>query len=140
MANVAAIQKLFLSSPYYAVVGASKDQTKFGTKILNWYKARSMNVQPIHPKETHLEGIATVSTVAELPTPAETSISIITPPKVTLSILQSAFPLGVPAVWIQPGAEDESVVKWVKENGMEQRVIYGGPCILMEGDSVRSLL
>jgi hypothetical protein len=33
MANVAAIQKLFLSSPYYAVVGASKDQSKFGTKV-----------------------------------------------------------------------------------------------------------
>ncbi|KAJ6538881.1 NAD-P-binding protein [Mycena vulgaris] len=140
MASVAAVQKLFLSSPYYAVVGASKDQTKFGTKILNWYKARSMDVQPVHPKETHLEGIATVATVADLPTPTKTSISIITPPKVTLSLLQAALPLGVPAVWIQPGAADASVVAWVKENGMEERVIYGGPCILMEGDSVRSLL
>ncbi|KAJ7665705.1 NAD-P-binding protein [Mycena rosella] len=140
MANVAAIQKLFLSSPYYAVVGASKDQTKFGTKILNWYKTRGMNVQPIHHKETHLEGIATIPSVADLRAPTETSISIITPPKVTLSLLQAALPLGVPAFWIQPGAADESVVAWVQENGMEKRVIYGGPCILVEGDSVRSLL
>ncbi|KAJ6594478.1 NAD-P-binding protein [Mycena capillaripes] len=140
MANVAAVQKLFLSSPYFAVVGASKDQTKFGTRILNWYKTRNMNVQPIHPKETHLENIETIPTVAELPAPTETSISIITPPKVTLSILQAALPLGVPAVWIQPGAADESVVAWVKENGAENRVIYGGPCILVEGDSIRSLL
>ncbi|KAJ7467146.1 NAD-P-binding protein [Mycena latifolia] len=140
MANAAEIQKLFLSSPYFAVVGASKDQTKFGTKILNWYKARSMPVQPIHPKETHLEGLATVVSVADLPVPAETSISIITPPAVTLSILQTALPLGVPAMWIQPGAADERVAAWVTENGMEGRVIYGGPCILVEGDSVRSLL
>ncbi|KAK7005992.1 NAD-P-binding protein [Favolaschia claudopus] len=140
MASLAAVQKLFLSSPYYAVVGASKDQTKFGTKILNWYKIRNMNVQPIHPKETHLEGIETIPTVAELRSPKETSISIITPPKVTLSILQAAIPLGVPAVWIQPGAADESVVNWVDENGLGGRVIYGGPCILVEGDSIRSLL
>ncbi|KAF7357849.1 NAD-P-binding protein [Mycena venus] len=140
MASIAAVQKLFLSSPYYAVVGASKDQTKFGTKILNWYKTRNMNVQPIHPKETHLEGFETIPTVAELRSPTETSISIITPPKVTLSILQAAMPLGVPAVWIQPGAADESVAAWVKENGLESRVIYGGPCILMQGDSIRSLL
>ncbi|KAJ7680896.1 NAD-P-binding protein [Mycena polygramma] len=140
MASVAAVQKLFMSSPYYAVIGASKDQTKFGTKILNWYKFRNMNVQPIHPKETHLEGIETIPSVSELPAPAETSISIITPPKVTLSLLQAAMPLGVPAVWIQPGAADESVAQWVKENGMDGRVIYGGPCILVQGDSIRSLL
>ncbi|KAJ7093042.1 NAD-P-binding protein [Mycena crocata] len=140
MASVAAIQKLFLSSPYYAVIGASKDQTKFGTRILNWYRARNMQVQPIHPKESHLEGIPTIPTVGELTDPTKTSISIITPPKVTLPILQAALPLGVPAVWIQPGAADEAVAAWVKENGMEGRVIYGGPCILMEGDSVRSLL
>jgi hypothetical protein len=31
--TIAEIQKLFLSSPRYAVVGASKDQSKFGTKV-----------------------------------------------------------------------------------------------------------
>ncbi|KAJ7267666.1 NAD-P-binding protein [Mycena haematopus] len=140
MANIAAVQKLFMSSPYFAVVGASKDQTKFGTKILNWYKARSLDVQPIHPKETNLEGIDTIPSVAELPSPTKTSISIITPPKVTLSLLQAAMPLGVPAVWIQPGAADETVAAWVKDNALEDRVIYGGPCILVQGDSIRSLL
>ncbi|KAJ7028491.1 hypothetical protein C8F04DRAFT_963822, partial [Mycena alexandri] len=81
-----------------------------------------------------------IPTVAELCAPSKTSISIITPPKVTLSILEAALPLGVPAVWIQPGAADESVVGWVNKNGMEGRVIYGGPCILVEGDGIRSML
>jgi hypothetical protein len=34
MTNTIQKQKLFLSSPYYAVVGASTDQSKFGTKVL----------------------------------------------------------------------------------------------------------
>lgn len=33
MATVAQKQRLFLSSPQFAVVGASKDQSKFGTKV-----------------------------------------------------------------------------------------------------------
>ncbi|KAI0665976.1 NAD-P-binding protein [Trametes maxima] len=141
MASLVEIQKKFLSSPKYAVVGASKDQTKYGTKVLKWYQARSKDVTPIHPKEAELEGLKTVHAVGELSAPAETSISIITPPKVTLGVLEQAKALGVPALWLQPGAEDEAVIAYVKENGLEDKVIYGGPCILVEGDGIiQSLL
>ncbi|KAJ7282712.1 NAD-P-binding protein [Mycena rebaudengoi] len=139
MAKVAA-QKLFLSSPLYAVIGASKNQTKFGTKVLSWYQERNMPVQPIHHRELHLEGLRTIASVAELPSPTTTSISIATPPNVTLAVLHTAMDLGVRSVWIQPGAADSNVAKWVKQHRMEGRVIYGGPCILVEGDAVRSLL
>ncbi|KAI0645862.1 CoA binding domain-containing protein [Trametes meyenii] len=135
------IQKKFLSSPKYAVVGASKDQTKYGTKVLKWYQARSKDVTPIHPKEAELEGLKTVHAVSELSAPAKTSISIITPPKVTFGVLEQAKALDVPALWLQPGAEDEAVIAYVKENGLEDKVIYGGPCILVEGDDIiQSLL
>ncbi|KAJ7623586.1 NAD-P-binding protein [Roridomyces roridus] len=140
MANSVAIQKLFLSSPAFAVIGASKDQTKFGTKILNWYKARGLAVQPIHPKEDELEDIATVRSVAELSNPTQTSLSIITPPHITLGILKEAIPLGVPAVWIQPGAADAAVIDWLEKNGAEDRVIHSGPCLLVSGDQLRSSL
>ncbi|KAI0246455.1 hypothetical protein BJV78DRAFT_1135124 [Lactifluus subvellereus] len=47
--TVPEIQKLFLSSPRYAVVGASRDQSKYGTKVLQWYLARNFSVTPVHP-------------------------------------------------------------------------------------------
>jgi hypothetical protein len=31
--TVTAIQKTFLSAPYFAVVGASKDKSKYGTRV-----------------------------------------------------------------------------------------------------------
>ncbi|TFK44301.1 CoA-binding protein [Crucibulum laeve] len=133
--TIQAIEKAFMAAPYFAVVGASKDQTKFGTRVLNWYRVRSLNVTPIHPKEAELEGIATLNNISLLAAPKETAISIITPPKVTLSILQQAKDLSVPSLWLQPGAEDAAVVEYVKEN-LADRVIYGGPCILVEGDSI----
>ncbi|RDB25026.1 hypothetical protein Hypma_007543 [Hypsizygus marmoreus] len=137
--SVQAIQKVFLSSPAYAVVGASKDQTKYGTRVLKWYQARDLKVTPVHPKEAELEGVKTLPNISELPLPKETSISIITPPKVTLGILQQAKELDVPALWLQPGAEDDAVIEYAKEN-LPGRVIYGGPCILVEGDGIRSQL
>ncbi|KAI0745311.1 NAD-P-binding protein [Earliella scabrosa] len=141
MSSLTSIQKTFLSAPHYAVVGASKDQSKFGTKVLKWYQARNKDVTPVHPKEDELEGLKTVRTIGDLSAPSETSISVITPPKITLGILEQAKALNVPALWLQPGAEDEAVVAYVKDNGLEEKVIYGGPCILVEGDGVlKSLL
>ncbi|TBU48132.1 NAD(P)-binding protein [Dichomitus squalens] len=141
MSSLAEVQKTFLSSPKYAVVGASKDQTKFGTKVLKWYQTREQDVTPVHPKEDELEGVKTVRSIGDLPSPSETSISIITPPKITLGVLEQAKALNVPALWLQPGAEDEAVVNYIKENGLESKVIYGGPCILVQGDGIlKSLL
>jgi len=133
-------KKTFLSSPHFAVVGASKDQTKWGTKVLQWYLTRDLDVTPVHPKEGQLEGVKTVDAVQNLPEPDKTSISVITNAKITLGILEQAKALNVPAVWCQPGATDKACVDYIKENGMEDKVIYGGPCILVEGDDIRAKL
>ena len=41
--------------------------------------------------------------------------------QVTLGILQQAKDLSIPALWIQPGAEDATVIEYIKdpENGLE---------------------
>ena len=43
----------------------------------------------------------------------------------------------MPALWLQPGAEDDAVKSYIHTNGLDDRVIYGGPCILVEGDGIR---
>jgi predicted CoA-binding protein len=57
--------------------------------------------------------------------------------QITLEVLKKAKDLSVPSIWLQPGAEDANVVQFIKDNGLENRVIYGGPCILVEGDDLR---
>lgn len=58
-----------------------------------------------------------------------------------MSLLQQAKELNIPAIWIQPGAADPAVITYIKENGLVDKVIYGGPCILVEGDTItKSLL
>jgi predicted CoA-binding protein len=56
---------------------------------------------------------------------------------VTLGLLQQSKQLNIPALWLQPGAEDDAVKSYIRENGLEDKVLYGGPCILVEGDGIR---
>lgn len=39
-------------------------------------------------------------------------------------------------MWFQPGADDESIWKWVKEKGLEDKVIGHGACLLRDGNGV----
>lgn len=58
--------------------------------------------------------------------------------QVTLGLLQQAKELNIPALWLQPGAEDDAVKSYIHANGLDDKVIYGGPCILVDGDGIRA--
>jgi predicted CoA-binding protein len=77
--------------------------------------------------------LKTVKSINDLPNPSETSISIITPPKITLQVLKDAKKIGIQYIWIQPGGEDKEVIDYVKDNSTDLNVVLGGPCILVEG-------
>ncbi|RUS23560.1 NAD(P)-binding protein [Jimgerdemannia flammicorona] len=143
----------FLSSKYFAVAGASVNRTKFGNKVLRWYIAHNRPVSPInrmtasrpspvsHPptslavqRETTIEGLPVLSSLTELPFPTETAVSVITPPDATLGVLKEAHQVRVPYVWLQPGAQSEEALTYAREVGL--KIIFGGPCILADGDKV----
>ncbi|KIJ60050.1 hypothetical protein HYDPIDRAFT_183787 [Hydnomerulius pinastri MD-312] len=136
MASSAEKQKFFLTHQKYAVVGASTDQSKWGTKILQWYIARNKDVTPVHPVNSELEGLKTIKTIEELPSPKETALSIITPGRITIKLLEQAKALGVPAIWIQPGAADKDCADYITNNGMADYVLWQGECLWRDGDGV----
>lgn len=106
---------------------------------MRWYKDHGFEVIPVHPKESSVEDISTISDIKQVQNPTKTSLSIITPPKISLSIIQSALQdLHVNAVWLQPGAEDQEVKDWIAstDESTQNKVIYGGPCILVQGESL----
>jgi len=51
-------------------------------------------------------------------------------------LLEEFKKLDMKAAWIQPGAADEAVSKFIIDNGLEERVVWGGPCILVLGDGL----
>ncbi|KAL9619706.1 MAG: hypothetical protein Q9160_005726 [Pyrenula sp. 1 TL-2023] len=118
-----AASRLFFSTPKFAVAGASQDTAKFG------YKEISL------PSQSY----ATVSSPSALPSPQQTALSVITPPPVTIKLLQEAKEAGIPAVWLQPGTFDEEVMEYAKANF--QAAVGGeggnggeGWCVLVDGE------
>ena len=85
----------------------------------------------------------TVSAVSALRLPAETALSLLTPPSATLKVLEEAKAQGVRAVWLQPGSFDRKVWEFAANNfesavgGFADGTIGGeGWCVLVDGERV----
>ena len=118
----------FLASGPWAVVGASRDRSKYGNKVLRVYQQHDMKVYPVNPSADEVEGLRTYPDLRSLPEPVR-GVSIITPPKVTERVVADAISLGIGHVWMQPGAESDDAIDAGREAGLN--VIAGGPCILV---------
>lgn len=120
--------KKFLSSPAFAVAGASANREKYGNMVVRCYQQQGREVIPVHPLEKEIEGVPCVSSVTDLP-PAVRSLSIITPPSVTEKIVAAAIDHGVENIWMQPGAASPAAVELCHSRGVN--VIADGSCVLV---------
>ena len=118
----------FLSGDTFAVVGASTNRAKYGNKVLRAYLQADRTAIPVHPSVHEIEGIAAYADLASIPETIH-AISIITPPRITETIIAQAAECGIEHVWIQPGAESEKALTIADAHQMN--VIAGGPCILV---------
>lgn len=112
-----------------------------------WYLAHDLPVTPINPGSPSVsvggKDYATVPNVGALEKPAETGVSIITHPAVTINVLKEAKEAGIPSIWLQPGTFDDDVLKFALAEGTFEAVVYGfGPgtrggegwCVLVDGE------
>jgi predicted CoA-binding protein len=118
----------FLASPAFAVAGASTNRQKYGNKVLRCYLQHNRHAIPVNPNETEIEGVACVSSISDLPDEVE-SLSMITPPAVTATLVPLAIEKGIMNIWMQPGAEHPDAVALCRERGIN--VIADGSCLLV---------
>lgn len=118
----------FLEGAPHAVVGASRDRSKYGNKVLRVYLQHNREVFPVNPNSAEVEGLESFPDLPALPQ-AVHGISVITPPEVTEHVVKEAADLGIQHIWMQPGAESAEAVRRAEESGMN--VIAGGACLLV---------
>ena len=118
----------FLAEGPWAVIGASTHRSKYGNKVLRCYQQHGMEVFPINPRATEVEGRKAYPSLKSLPKKV-TGISIITPPEITERAVVEAIEAGVKHIWMQPGAESQSAIQAAEAAGLE--VIAWGPCLLV---------
>ncbi|ODN74086.1 hypothetical protein L202_07548 [Cryptococcus amylolentus CBS 6039] len=142
MGPITPAMKRFLSAERYAVIGrVLDDRSRWDNKVLRWYQARNYPVAAVRPDKPSesIEGLDVLTDPLSIPSLPSTSVSIIIHPVKSLGILQSLFadPANAPhSVWFQPGADDDSIWKWVKEKGLEEKIVGHGACVLRDGDGV----
>lgn len=119
----------FLSGTLFAVAGASRDRSKFGNRVLRALLAADRTAVPVHPREESIEGMAAVRELRDLPEGVH-GLSIVTPPAVTLGIVEAALEQGIRRLWMQPGAEHADAIERAQAAGAT--VIHVGACILVE--------
>ena len=118
----------FLSSPAFAVAGASTDRAKYGNKVLRCYQQHGRKVHPLNPRGGVIEGLPAVATVQALPDDVK-ALSIVTPPEVTEQVVDAAIAKGIRHLWMQPGAESPAAVARAEKAGLN--VIADGTCLLV---------
>ena len=118
----------FLSARTYAVAGASTNREKYGNKVFRALVDSGRVAYPVNPIADEIEGHKAYASITDLPVVPE-SLSIITPPQVTRTVVADAIAAGVKNIWMQPGAEDESASQAAREAGLN--VIDDGSCVLV---------
>ena len=99
----------FLASAAFGVVGASTNRHKYGNKVLRCYLQHDKKAIPVNPNEAEIEGIPCAATIGDLPADA-LSISMITPPAVTLKLVPLAVEKGIRNIWISRQRDKRSRV------------------------------
>lgn len=123
--------KVFDKSFIFAVAGASNNPQKYGSRVYQMLKSEGVEVYPINPNRKTVHGDVTFPSIDKAPKKIDV-LSIVTPPHVSFEIVTKAIEMGVPNIWLQPGAQDNEVVKLL-ESHPEINGIYNH-CILTENE------
>jgi len=126
--NEQLIKKFLNKRNIFAVVGASRESEKYGYKVYKDLKEAGYKVYPINPNTDKILGDKCYPNLGDLPTKPDV-VNVVVPPKITEEIVKTCKRLGITRVWMQPGSESETAIKFCHENGIE--VVYG-VCVMIE--------
>lgn len=119
--------KEFLSKKIFAVAGSFRNEQKVAYKIFRNLKLKGYEVYPVNPNVKEVDGVKCYPSIKDLPVVVDV-VNLVTPPEVSLEIVKQCVEKGINMVWLQPGAENEEVINFCKENNI--KVIHN-TCIMM---------
>lgn len=118
-----------LAGRSFAVAGASDNPDKAGYWVYRKLKEAGYAVFPVNPNRPAVQGDTAYPRLGSLPQPVDCVVTVV-PPAATRQVVADAVELSIPAVWMQPGSEDEAAVRLAEDRGLI--AVYGGPCIMVQ--------
>lgn len=112
----------------WAVVGATNNPEKFGYKIFKALQQSGYEVVPVNPGIEEVLGVKCYPSLDVLPDQPE-AVDVVVSPKIGEKIVETCAQLGIKNVWLQPGADAESVIQKAEE--LSLNVVHHA-CIMVE--------
>ena len=101
-----------------AVIGASSNREKFGNKALRAFAQRGYTVVPINPTEAEVEGHRAFASVLDVPGTIDMA-TLYVPAPVGVRVMDDLVKKGVAEVWLNPGADDRTVIEKARSLGLK---------------------
>jgi hypothetical protein len=121
----------FFSARRIAVAGASRQANQPGNAILQRLRAAGLDVVPVNPAATAIDGIPCYPNLGAIPGGVE-AVVIATAPAVTSQVVRDCVELGIKRVWIHRsfgrGSASPEAARLCRENGIS---LIDGACPLM---------
>lgn len=112
------------------IIWASNNPEKFGNKIVKDLVKKWYTVIPVNPNEEEIEWLKTHKILKTVPKKFDI-INFVVPANIVLQILQKYKGFLVnKKIWLQPWAENEEVIDYLKNNWFKDYVTNS--CIMME--------
>jgi predicted CoA-binding protein len=121
--------KSFLNTKnVFAVVGASRNPEKYGYQVCRDLLNAGYRVYCVNPNADEVLGNKCFPNLEVLPIKPDV-VDIVVPPKITEWTVKICKKLGIIKVWMQPGSESESAIRFCEENGID---VVHGVCVMVE--------
>jgi len=112
----------------FAVVGASRDPEKYGHQVYRDLLNGGYRVYCVNPNANEVLGNKCYPNLKVLPVKPDV-VNVVVPPKITEQLVKTCKKLGITKVWMQPGSESETAIKFCEDNSID---VIHGVCVMVE--------
>ncbi len=90
--------------PTVAVIGASRDRSRFGNISVRAHLQQGYRVFPINPNAADIEGLPAYASLTDLPVQQLDRITVYVPPETGIELLDEIAEFDVDEIWFNPGS------------------------------------
>ena len=105
--------------PTVAVIGASRDRSRFGNISVRAHLQQGYRVFPINPNATEIEGVPAYNSLADLPVQSLDRVTVYVPPETGIDLLDDIAEFDVDEIWFNPGSADADLRVRAVELGLD---------------------
>jgi predicted CoA-binding protein len=112
----------------FAVVGVSRNSEKYGHQVYRDLRYAGYSVYCVNPNVNEVLGDKCYPSLEALPINPDV-VDVVVPPKITEEVVRICKKIGIMKVWMQPGSESETAIRFCLENGIQ---VLHGLCVMVE--------